>query len=153
MSDERMPLLDWLDAIPRDASYEIDNMRAIREWALDSLDLGYGPGDKVEFVKAPNTDNGWSTYREALVVGATATVTEIGFNGHWKYWYADIVLDREWATGSGGYGPWWNGPADETPDGMEPPSAYDQEHHPGGRKHTFSMPVKYLRRADEGSDQ
>jgi hypothetical protein len=93
---------------------------------------------------------GWAPYAETMAPGATATVQKISFNTHYGYWYADIIFDREWSCDTSNSESnvirRWHGPVDETPDRYEPPSAYEQEHYPQGRKHTFSMPVKHLRR-------
>lgn len=146
-------LQEWLEAMPQlDAiNYELRKGSAIRAWALDHIGVNFDVGDKVVLSGLRIKDgSGWSSYREAMADGSTATVTAIDFNAAHNYWYADIVLDREWATSSDGkYGPFWHGPVAETPEGMDPPSPFDQDRYPNGRKHTFSMPVEYLSRFAE----
>lgn len=113
-------------------------------------------GDRVMITTTPNTDNGWRPYREALAVGALATVTgEVRYNEHHGYYYAPIRLDREWATSphpewkrsqAGDVVRYWHGPGAECPRGEEwrPPTPYTDEHYPNGRKHQFWMPTDYL---------
>ncbi len=139
--------LDVLAAIDTQSiRYEVRKLAAIRAWAMRQLGVDYEVGDRVEFTTAPRTDNGWHAYRECLVVGATAVVTGIDFNEPHDYWFADIVLDREWSVGSpfpdGRVTRWWNGPPGELPDGFE------QARLGRERKHTFAMPVEYLTKAD-----
>lgn len=142
-------LMQWLDSAPDQSKLrcELDTLRAINEWVLNEV-VGFHAGDVVEFVQVPNTDNGWKPYREALVVGAVADVKDVGFNRYGGYWYAEIVLRREWtvndSNGPGSVVRRWYGPVDETPEGMEPPGSYCQEHYPQGRKHSFRMPVRCL---------
>lgn len=128
--------------------YEVETLRKIKAWALDHLGVDYKVGDRVKIVQPIPTDNGWHHYREALTVGATGAVEEISFNGIYGYWQAMFVPDREWSVSedlSGGrVRRYWNGPAIETPDGFEPPSKFEQEHHPAGRKHRFAFLVEWL---------
>jgi hypothetical protein len=149
-----------------DIRYEIEKLRAIRRWAFDQIGIDYAVGDRVRIKKgyqprqhfADGQRHGWWPYRECLVAGATATVTKIDFNASHGYWYADIVLDREWSVGDN---PdtcrfdvrHWHGPADDTPDGMEPPSKFDQEHYPEGRKHTFSFKAEMLERVHNDASE
>ncbi len=148
-------VLDVLAGIDQQAiRYEVKKLRAIRDWALSQLNLGYGVGDRVRIVDGwtfdPVKSPGWAAYREVLSPGARATVLEIDFNAVHGYWYADIMLDREWSTSSDGRR-WWHGPVEETPEGMDPPSAFDQERYPAGRKHTFALRATALERVDDGT--
>lgn len=139
--------------------YELTKLRAVRDWALDHVGIDYAVGDHVR-IKADwrlGEGSGWRPYREALTPGAGATVNRIDFNEAHGYWYADIVLDREWSVAlkSDGASPdrrWWHGPAGETPEGMEPPTKSDQERHPQGRKHTFMFPATALEKAEGQRD-
>lgn len=151
-------LLDWLDGAssPSDLRYEINQARAIREWALAQLNVSVG--DQVRIAVDLNINGqdswGWMPSKEALAKGATATVVSIDFNQYCNdgagAWQAGIRLDREWSTGStrrdGSVTRYWCGPAAETPEGYEPPSPYDQEKYPQGRRHTFAMQVHKLER-------
>lgn len=131
----------------QDVKWELKKLRAIRDWALQRTGIDYQIGDTVGIVRVLNTDNGWAPYRDALAPGASATVTDIDFNTYTESWYADIILDREWSVSD--YPPpdgktYWHGKAIDTPEGYEPPSKYDQERHPEGRRHSFSVPVAFL---------
>lgn len=128
--------------------YEFRKAAEIREWAIAHAGIDFGVGDQVEicddFAARLKPDSGWYTSREALAEGATATVEEIDF---YKGWYAKIVLNREWTVHKRGDGEvvrHWTGSTADTPDGYEPPSRYDQEHYPVGRKHSFMMRVEHL---------
>ncbi len=135
---------------------ELRQLRAIRDWAAKQA-ADFGPGDRVTIAEPLPCNDGWAPYREALALGATGVVQAIDFNQHRDRWYAEVVLDREWSVGTlhgGRVVRWWHGPADETPDGMERPTKYDQEHYPDGRKHTFALRVEWLAAEQpEGSDR
>ena len=145
--DETLAHLETLDH--HKLKYEIRRLRAVYTWALERCGVDYRAGDRVVIAADCPRNNGWAGYREALARGATATVREIEFNEYSNGWQATIVLDREWANGREEGVRYWHGPAADTPDGMQPPSAYDQEHHPEGRKHTFSLRAEWLRKADK----
>lgn len=131
---------------------ELRQLRAIRDWAVQQA-ADFGPGDRVIIDGAIpiGATSGWHTYREALAHGATATVQRIGFDAHRGRWYAEVQLDREWTVNlwADGVRRFWHGPAADTPTGMEPPSKYDQEHHPDGRRHVFMLNVHWLRSAEQ----
>lgn len=128
--------------------YELQRYQGIRDWAIKSLDLGYGVDDRVQIVSPiPGlSKDGWRPYAECLGVGSTGVVKRIEFSLSGKRWVADFVPDHEWATSSGQkeVTRYWHGPVDETPDGYEPPSSYEAEHYPLGRKHTFMFDVEWL---------
>lgn len=141
--------------------YEVEKLRAIRSWAIEQLDVDYVAGDRVVikddyFVPktfADGTAHGWWGYRECLVPGAIAIVEKIDFNDYHKYWYANIILDQEWSISEfpwdaakypDGVKRYWKGPLAETPTGFEPPSLYDQEQYPEGRKHTWAFEAQDL---------
>lgn len=138
--------------------YEITKLEKIREWALTQIGVDYEVGDRVVIaepytVKQRLSDghpNGWWPYRECLVAGVKATVHAIDFNGVLGYWYADIVLDREWSVHEDGdrVTRYWNGPVADTPEGMTPPSPYNQEHYPEGRRHRWSFEAALLRKIE-----
>lgn len=148
------PLTEWLRSMPnvQDIEWQLKKAESIRQWCITQLPVR--EGQRVRIVTAPNCDNGWAPYREALAVGATATVVRIDFNPY-SYngegaWHANIRLDREWSHSEmhDGVHRWWNGPVGETPEGMAPPSKYDQEHYPEGRRHLFSLLADCLAPAD-----
>lgn len=147
--DEILDTLRNIDT--QTVKFEIDTLRAIRDWALQQTGIDFAEGDSVLIAEDLNIgpDSGWWHYRETLAKGQTGIVKEIGFNGYHKYWYASFVPDREWAMNSSlteDVKRYWHGPPDATPEGYHPPSKYEAEHYPEGRKHTFSMNVKRLRK-------
>lgn len=151
--------LDMLDMIASVETgkirYEVENLRKIKVWALDHLGVDYRAGDHVKIVQPIPTDNdGWHASREALHVGARGVVREIDFNGSWGYWQALFVPDREWTVSEWGSGTrrYWHGPAIETPDGFQPPTKYDQEHHPEGTRHSYAFRVEWLALDREAGD-
>lgn len=140
----------WLKAMPnrQDLDYELRKAAAIRKWCLRALD--YTVGDPVEIQRDLCRDptSGWWPYRECLKAGATGVVHGIDFNmyshGGEGGWQAEVKLDREWAYSSSGTR-FWHGSVDDTPEGYEPPSRYDIEHRPEGRRHIFNIGVDSLR--------
>jgi len=46
--------------------------------------------------------HGWRSYLEALEDGATGVVDLIAYNEFGKYWYASVMLDKEWIVSEGG---------------------------------------------------
>jgi hypothetical protein len=148
-------LIEWISALSAgDFRYELTKLRAIRDWAYKQAGIGFGGGDRVRIrdgyaVSRLNRDgspSGWWHYRECLTGGATGTAAEIDFSPHRENWYASIRLDREWSVSETGGRDIrrWHGPAGSTPAGYEPPSAYDREHYPDGRRHVFCMNVADL---------
>lgn len=123
---------------------EVEDMRAIREWALASLGLGYQTGDRVQIVSPmpSQTGGGWACYSEALSVGQTGVAGGISFNRFASGWYVLVGMDRSWSTHdrSRSVLRFWNGPADECPEGYELPSGYPPE----GKVKNFSMPVDWV---------
>lgn len=156
-------LVSWLDMLnTQDFRYELEKLRAIRRWALERAAIDYREGDKVRIdsgyavarLNKAGSESGWWHYRECLAGGALGTVTRIDFSPHHMAWYADFRPDREWSVSEFGGKTvrHWHGPVADTPEGYEPPSAYDQENHPDGRKHTFSMRAENLHHAEPGSE-
>lgn len=147
-AEEALEMLASIDT--QTIQSELEKLRAIREWAVRQA-WAWGPiyeGTRVALYRVP-TNNGWAPFAEALADGALATVKSVDFNrfsaGGRGLWHADVVLDREWSYSDFNGGTrWWHGPADETPDGYVRPSDYDIARCPDGRKHTFSIPLKYL---------
>lgn len=130
---------------------EVQQLRAIKAWAQAHA-CDFTVGDTVVIADGFTVKpGGWWPYREVLVPGARATVLEINFSAHHGAWLASIVLEREWSVHerSDGAIRFWSGTATDTPDGHEPPTAYDQEHYPEGRKHTFMLGVHWLRPAPQ----
>lgn len=124
--------------------WELKQLKAIEAWALRHCGADFGIGDRVVIAEDFSRDNSWRAYQAALAPGATAVVQHIDFNAYLDGWQAAVTLDREWTESNGGS--WWHGRAAETPEGMTPPTAYDQEHYPDGRKHSFALRVEWLRR-------
>lgn len=158
LDDVLKVLTDLRGQTMNDFLYEIDRLRAIKEWALRELNLTYVEGDRVEIFAPPhiNRNSGWWHYREYLRRGAVGTAGEIHFSPHRKRWYCDFLAERSWSVHdhSGMHDGsnlvrYWNGPADETPEGMTPPSDYDREHHPLGKIKVFMLDATSLRRARE----
>jgi len=150
-------LLDVVEKLDhRKFQFELRTLCAIREWAMRKAGIDFVEGDTVVIVQDIRTNNGWSSYKEALVRGATGTVAKIDFH---EGWYALVVLDRAWTVSTLPNGPTtrhWRGRAVDTPEGMEPPTEYDQEHHPQGRRKSFMLDVEWLRKYEgtpEGGDQ
>lgn len=132
---------------------ELRHLREIRDWAV--AQTGFADGDRVIIDEEMPCPGGWAHKAEGLQGGA-ATIQRLDFDARSGRWYADVVLDREWSvsTVAGETRRYWKGPVAETPPGMEPPSAYDQERHPEGRKHTFMVGVRWLRAEQpEGADR
>lgn len=125
---------------PGALSAELEELQAIRSWALTTV-VGFDQGAEVEIVEAPDCQNGWWPYREALVAGAHAYVESVTFSVGRQAWYATIVLRREWWTDDDGLRRVWSGPAEDAPAGMEAP-------HPHGRKHSFALLATRLKRVD-----
>lgn len=149
-------LIAWLDELNiQDLRYELKKLRALRTWAFERAGIDYGEGAKVRIAdgytvtrcNADGSANGWWGYRECLAGGALGTAVRIDFSPLQMAWYADFRPDREWSVGEigGKTVRYWHGPAADTPEGHEPPSAYDQEHYPDGRRHVFSMRAENLR--------
>lgn len=132
---------------------ELRHLRSIAEWARRSLGLGYDTGDRVVIVshEPAHVGGGWSKYREALAKGATAIAGEIRFNEHRGIWQVAVMLDREWSVSdwNGRTVRYWRGPVADTPDGYEPPSKYDQENHPDGKRHWFHLAASEVRSAGD----
>lgn len=150
-------LLDNIAAVDQSGiRWELKKLRAIREWALGHLGVDFVAGDRIaiadDFASRLAPDHGWYHYREALAEGATGTAIDIDFGppvgDRPGRWYALVRLDREWSVSEWGTGlrRWWHGPIAETPPGYEPPSDYDQQKWPDGRKHTFLINVEHLRK-------
>lgn len=127
---------------------EIEDLLAIREWALANLGIDYATGDRVQIVspKPSQTGGGWACYAEALAVGQTGVAGEISFSRFARSgWYVLVGMDRSWSTHEDRNGPtrMWNGPAAEVPAGHTLPGGYPPE----GRTKNFSMPVDWVRKA------
>jgi len=146
-------VIDTLVALDmRALKHELDNLRAIRDWAIANLGLDYTAGDRVviDSVKPSRVGGGWTAYAEALVIGQTGVAGEIKFNAARWTWQVTVTMDRAWATSrlhsDGKVTRFWCGPVGEIPEGYEPPSRYDQEHYPDGRGKNFMMDVTWVRR-------
>lgn len=135
-----------------DLRHEIENLRAIKAWAIQQTGIDYEPGDRVVIVSSrpSTTGRGWHHYREALAVGRTGVAGEITFSDFHDRWYVLVGMDRAWSVhdGPGGAIRYWKGPAELTPEGFTPPSKHDQEHHPDGQTQHFSMPLDWVKKFD-----
>ena len=144
---------------------EVANLRAIKAWSLKQLGMDFEVGDRVAIVddqpSSVGRNSGWYAYREALAVGQTGIAKEVFFNDSHGIWQVEVAMDRTWTiderdafTGHGYqtvYTRYWNGPADETPEGFVAPSKFDQERCPGGKVKHFYLNVRWLAKApDEG---
>lgn len=138
---------------------DLERLRAVEDWALRHIGIDYSVGDEVVILTDLCTKpDGWWPYREALAAGQKAQVTSIGFNRFGDCWQAHIVLDDEWSIGEAlrrDEPPirYWHGPADRTPEGFRPPSPFDQENHPEGRKHTFAVAASRLAKVSHPGSQ
>jgi hypothetical protein len=151
MSDALTKLADALTGTSMgEVQYALRRLRAVERWALSQQPVAAGDWVRIVHEIDFSRARGWSAARECLAVGATAEVKDVYFNTHDGRWYAGIILDREWtvSTLSGEVRRYWHGAAEETPEGFTPPSPYDQEHHPAGRKHLYAMPVSWLEPAE-----
>lgn len=131
-------------------AWEIERLGREAQWAREQLPVQ--AGDRVTIAEQVPTNNGWASHREALAVGATGVARRVYLSSTSSVWRADFVPDRCWSELDGTR--YWHGAADETPDGHNPPSAYDQERYPEGRGHVFSFPLEWLGRisaTDEGT--
>lgn len=135
---------------------ELQHLRKVEAWALRNLGIDYEVGDRVTLVGTIDFEEayGWAHYRECLVPGATGVITEIQFNEFSNAgkgaWQAAFMPDREWSIGEWGgkVRRYWNGKAEDTPPGYEPPSKFDQETYPEGRHHHFWMGLRMFKKAD-----
>jgi len=145
MSEEALTLREVTTYL-NELRTDLDRLRGIERWAIKSLDLGWEGGGRVRLTCTPNTDNGWRPYRECLIEGAEGTASAPFFSVLNGQWYAYFKPDREWSVHERGQSfiRFWNGRADETPEGFRPPSEYDQRTHPDGTRHTFMMRVTEL---------
>lgn len=138
---------------------EVNELRAIREWALAQLDVDFTTGDRVVItsLRPSQVGGGWEVYREALAVGQTGIAGKIYFNQNSKRWQVLVGMDRAWSVHESGrfddpkMTRYWRGPASETPEGFEPPSEYDQQRHPEGRVKHFALDVTWLAMANHHS--
>jgi hypothetical protein len=107
---------------------ELTDLLAIKRWAVASLRLGYGEGDRVEIIspepslEAQDRASGWYPYREAFGVGQSGVVREIYFNPVANQWVARVALDRCWSVSGDGLGkPFkrhWHGTKETCPTGF-----------------------------------
>ncbi|MFI5814919.1 hypothetical protein ACIA7S_28670 [Streptomyces sp. NPDC051643] len=131
MTDLRDTLTALASLDLRSLRNELDRLVAIREWAMDQIGVDYKVGDRVIItdlnVSRVDPTHGWYPYREALALGQGGTVEEITFNTHSKRWVTCVAMTHTWSVHEQGWGlntkqvRYWNGPADETPDGYTPP--------------------------------
>jgi hypothetical protein len=128
---------------------EHEYLTAVRDWAVANLGIDYETGDRVEIVseKPSLSTDGWKIYAEALAVGQTGIAGEIAFNSYGNRWDVLVGMDRSWSTHHNDWQSrttrYWNGPADEAPEGFTLPGGYPPE---GKVKHFF-MPVSWVRKA------
>lgn len=143
-------ILDELVALDlRELKSEVDNLRAIKTWALANLGIDYTAGDRVRIVspEPSSRGDGWACYSEALAVGQTGIAGEITFNRWAKtpHWDVLVGMDRCWSTHERDWGDrqtvrYWRGPAAEVPPGFTVPDGYPPE----GRAKWFSMRLSWV---------
>lgn len=131
---------------------EVDELRAIRTWALEQIGVDFTAGDRVVIrsSKPSKVGHGWASYREALAIGQTGIAGEPYFNQSCQRWQVLVGMDRAGSiheSHDGTVTRYWRGPADETPDGYEPPSAFDQERHPNGVVKHFALDLAWIAKA------
>lgn len=156
--DDLIKVLTDLRGQPlNDVLYEIENLHAVRDWAISQLGIDYEEGDYVQIVNPPvikNDSNGWWTYREVLTTGRVGVAGPVRFSSLHKIWYCDLLLTHTWSTHKRKQ--WnkppeitryWNGPVDQTPAGYEPPSDFDRARHPDGRPKIFMLKAQSLAKA------
>lgn len=138
-------LLDALTAVnTHDLQHEIRVLRGIKEWAL--AQVGLAVGDRVALPRLSiGPDNGWYCYRECLAEGSPAVVHSVTFSVSGSRWLVGVIPERIWSvhpplssTDEGQPRRYWSGPAADTPEGMTPPSKYDQQHYPDGKPSIFT---------------
>ena len=102
-------LLDALKATNgQDVVSELRRLHAIEAWAVAQQPFQVGArvriaeGYAVPQFLSSGEQHGWWVCRDMLHPGALATVERVDFNWVWHYWYADILLDREWWTDAQG---------------------------------------------------
>ena len=125
-------LIDFIGSTrATDLKWELKKLQAIRDWVIETH-VQFEAGDVVEMIECPNMDRngGWKSYEPSMQPGQRAVIQEVEFNTHWKYWGASIVFDREL---------YWDDFNNELREAVE-------------RKHTFMMPVKYLRKVATTDD-
>lgn len=133
---------------------EVDNLRAIKTWAMNRLGVDYQPGDRVTIISPEPSEigGGWEHYREALAPGQTGIAGSITFNQFSKRWQVLVGMDRAWSIHAEGWGDGartvrhWRGVASEAPAGYELYDKWEQRYPNGQVKH-FSMAVEWLAKA------
>lgn len=126
---------------------EVEDLRALKEWAERNLGIDYTTGDRVTIVspEPSRRSDGWKRYREALAPGQTGIAGEITFNRYAGEWYVLVMMDRCWSVHERGMGEpadvrYWYGPADERPQGYHPA-------HEMNRTKNFAMRIGWVRKA------
>ena len=139
-----------------DLKYELETLQAIRQWAIDQLGLDYEEGDRVMIIhpRPSQVGGGWAHWSEALEIGQTGIAGELKFDKRKGEWYLIVGMDRAWSVSDFSGKRYWHGPAHLTPEGYEPPSKHDQEHHPDGQTQWFHMDPSWIQKftgeIDEG---
>lgn len=139
-------MVTFIDSVNlSDAKHELAKLTAIKAWAIAQLGIDYEVGDRVVITEEIPTDNGWRPYRESLAIGQTGVVTDIDFSRH--SWYACVALESAWSVTEthGEVKRYWKGRAEDTPEGFEPPSKYEQKRYPDGKRKVFMLDVCWVR--------
>lgn len=129
--------------------YALKKLQKESAWVRKQLHLQ--EGDKFRITAAIDTNNGWSGYGEAFRIDATGVIQEIYlYNNIWR---AYVTLDKEWVCSTesfnkNGVTRWWHGKVEDTPTWCNPPSKYDQETYPEGRKHTFTFNLDWIEKVN-----
>lgn len=134
-------LLKFIGAVDTTSiRYQAEKLNAIRDWAVAQLPVAVGDAVTLTRDLGTSPSHGWHHFREALTAGARATVVELDYSVIAKRWQVGIHLDRQWSVSAyafAGVTRYWDGPAADTPAGYVPPSTYDQEQHPQGKRSRF----------------
>lgn len=93
--DKVLELLGAINITPTLREY--DELQAIKEWALESLGLDYGPGDSVVICSDTPWDIsnekgcGWRDYQEFLQRGKRGLAGKIYFDTYHKKWATSFI--------------------------------------------------------------
>jgi hypothetical protein len=90
--------LDALTGIRiQDLRSEVDNLRAVRDWAVQQLRLDYRPGDEVVIVSdrpsSTKAGSGWYPFRMELAEGQTGIAGDVFFNASHAKWQVEVAIE------------------------------------------------------------
>lgn len=100
--DAGLEALEALGKNHQSLAQGIKHLRVIEAWALEQQPVHADDAVTIKSSFPPvGGGNGWSSYREALVPGATGVVTDVTYNDYHHYWGAQVRLDVEWSRYDG----------------------------------------------------